>query len=58
MTMHARGKESGAVISELTGHVWTVREGKLLRNQPFRDPEQALRAVGLSSDALKAGEVP
>jgi uncharacterized protein len=48
MTMHARGKESGAGISELTGHVWTLRQGKLLRNQPFRDPEQALRAAGLA----------
>jgi uncharacterized protein len=49
MTMHARGKESGAGISELTGHVWTLRQGKLLRNQPFRDPEQALRAAGLGA---------
>ena len=49
MTMHARGKESGAVLSELTGHVWTLRNGKLLRNQPFREPEQALRAAGLSA---------
>jgi uncharacterized protein len=48
MTMHARGKESGAGISELTGHVWTLRQGKLLRNQPFRDPEQALRTAGLA----------
>lgn len=48
MTMHARGKESGAAWSELTGHLWTLRNGKLLRNQPFREPEQALRAAGLS----------
>ncbi len=47
MTMHARGKGSGASWSELTGHVWTLRDGKLLRNQPFRDPDDALRAVGL-----------
>jgi ketosteroid isomerase-like protein len=49
MTMHMRGKESAATLSERTGHVWTLRNGKLLRNQPFREPEQALRAVDRSS---------
>jgi ketosteroid isomerase-like protein len=48
MTMHARGRESGAPIAVFAAHVWTLREGKLLRNQPFREPEQALRATGLS----------
>jgi ketosteroid isomerase-like protein len=47
MTMHFRGKESGAAFSDRTAHVWTLREGKLLRNEPYRDPEQALRAVSL-----------
>jgi ketosteroid isomerase-like protein len=46
MTMHMRGKESGAALSEQTGHIWTLRDSKLLRNQPFREPEQALREVG------------
>jgi ketosteroid isomerase-like protein len=49
MTMHMRGKGSGAALSEKTGHVWTLRDSKLLRNQPFREPEQALREVGYSS---------
>ena len=49
MTMHARGKGSGAAWSELTGHVWRLRDGKLLRNQPYRDPEEALRAVGVDA---------
>ena len=49
MTMHARGRESGAPIAVFAAHVWTLEDGKLLRNQPFREPEQALRAVGLSS---------
>ena len=48
MTMHMRGKESGAALAQRTGHIWTLRNGKLLSNQPFREPEQALRAVGLS----------
>jgi hypothetical protein len=47
MTMHARGKESGAGLSELTAHVWTLRDGRLLRNQPFREPDRALRELGL-----------
>jgi ketosteroid isomerase-like protein len=46
MTMHMRGKGSGAALSEQTGHIWTLRDSKLLRNQPFREPEQALREVG------------
>jgi ketosteroid isomerase-like protein len=48
MTMHMRGKESGAALSEKTGHIWTLRDSKLLRNEPFREPEQALREVGAS----------
>jgi ketosteroid isomerase-like protein len=47
MTMHFRGKESGAAFSDETAHVWTLRDGKLLRNEPYRDPDEALRAVGL-----------
>jgi uncharacterized protein len=48
MTMHFRGKESGAAFSDQTAHIWTLRDGKLLRNEPFREPEQALRAAGAS----------
>jgi ketosteroid isomerase-like protein len=48
MTMHARGRESGAALSEFAGHVWTVRSGRLLRNQLYRKPEDALHAVGAS----------
>jgi ketosteroid isomerase-like protein len=47
MTMHVRGKESGAGLSEQTGHVWTLRDGKLLRNDPYREPDDALREVGV-----------
>ena len=48
MTMHMRGRGSGAALSERTGHIWTLRDSKLLRNQPFREPEEALREVGHS----------
>ena len=36
MTMHFRGRESGAMLSEETAHIWTLREGLLLRNEPIR----------------------
>jgi ketosteroid isomerase-like protein len=48
MTMHARGRGSGAPLSEFAAHIWTLRDGKLLRNQVFREPDQAIRAAGLS----------
>jgi ketosteroid isomerase-like protein len=47
MTMHARGKGSGASLTERTAHIWTLREGKLAHNLPYREPEQALRALAL-----------
>jgi ketosteroid isomerase-like protein len=39
MTMHMRGKESGAPLSERAAHVWTLRDSKLLRNEPLRESE-------------------
>jgi ketosteroid isomerase-like protein len=50
MTMHARGRGSGATLAGRTAHIWTVRDGRLLRNELYRDPEQALRDVGLLAD--------
>jgi ketosteroid isomerase-like protein len=45
MTMRARGKESGAVWAEETAHIWTLRDGRLLRNEPYRRQEDALREL-------------
>jgi ketosteroid isomerase-like protein len=39
MTMHMKGKESGAPLSERTAHIWTLRGSKLLRNEPLRESE-------------------
>jgi ketosteroid isomerase-like protein len=39
MTMHFRGKESGAMLSERTAHIWTLRDGRLLQNEPVRRPD-------------------
>ena len=47
MTMHARGKGSGAAVEDRTAHVWTCRDGTLLGNELYREPEEALRALGL-----------
>jgi ketosteroid isomerase-like protein len=47
MRMRARGKESGAILSARTDHIWTLKEGKLLRNEPFREPGEALRELGV-----------
>ncbi len=47
MTMHARGKGSGAGLAQRTAHVWTVRDGRLLRNELHREPDRALEALGL-----------
>jgi ketosteroid isomerase-like protein len=43
MTMHMRGKGSGAPLSERTAHIWTLRDSKLLRNQPLRESDPELR---------------
>jgi ketosteroid isomerase-like protein len=47
MTMHALGKGSGVSVAERTAHIWTLRDGKLFHNEPYREPEQALRDLGL-----------
>jgi ketosteroid isomerase-like protein len=47
MTMHVRGKESGAILSERADHIWTTKDGLLLRNDPFREPGMALRELGV-----------
>jgi ketosteroid isomerase-like protein len=48
MTMHCRGRESGTALAERTGHIWTLRNGRLWRNEPYREAEDALRKLGLS----------
>jgi ketosteroid isomerase-like protein len=47
MTMHARGKGSGVEVEDRTAHIWTCRDGRLLRNELYREPEQAVRMLGL-----------
>lgn len=47
MIMHARGHGSGLTLEERTAHIWTVKEGRLIRNQLYRHPEDALRELGV-----------
>ena len=49
MTMRARGKESGLELTQRTAHVWTLRDGRLLRNEHYREPEDALWELGLEA---------
>ena len=47
----ARGRASGVPIEERSGHLWEIRDGKVLRFQAFDEPEQALAAAGLPADS-------
>jgi ketosteroid isomerase-like protein len=48
MTMRARGKGSGVSLASRMAHIWTLRDGKLVRNQHFREPERALQVLGVT----------
>jgi ketosteroid isomerase-like protein len=45
--VHYRGKASGVELEASVGWVFRFRDGKVLYLRAFRDPEQALAAVGL-----------
>jgi ketosteroid isomerase-like protein len=44
----ARGRTAGLEINEQWAHLVTVRDGKIVRLQQFRDRDEALEAAGLS----------
>jgi len=46
--IHFRGRGSGVESAAAAGWVLKFREGKLLRFRAFREPAQALEAVGLA----------
>jgi len=46
--IHYRGKGSGIETETATGWMLKFREGKVIRFRAFREPAQALEAVGLS----------
>jgi ketosteroid isomerase-like protein len=45
--LHYRGKASGVEMDMRLGWVFRFRQGKLVYLRAFRDPEEALAAVGL-----------
>ena len=48
-TFRARGRDSGALIEVEEQHLWTLRDGKILRIQWFHDMDEACQAAGLES---------
>ncbi|MDQ3554693.1 MAG: nuclear transport factor 2 family protein [Chloroflexota bacterium] len=46
--IHYRGKGSGVEADAESGYMLKFREGRAVRFRPFREPEKALEAVGLS----------
>jgi ketosteroid isomerase-like protein len=47
-TFRGRGKQSGVQVNMEGFHLWTFRDGKIIRGQGFLDREAALEAAGLS----------
>ena len=44
----AYGKQSGVEVNVRGGHVWTLREGRIVAWHVYMDPTQAIEAAGLS----------
>jgi uncharacterized protein len=42
-----RGRKSGVPVEAVAAHVWSVRNGKLVRLHIYATREEALKAVGL-----------
>ena len=42
-----RGRGSGVTVDTEGAHVWTLRDGKVVRLEAFADRAKALAAVGL-----------
>jgi hypothetical protein len=51
LTQRGRGKQSGVETRWNTWHVWTVRDGEVVRGQGFTSRDEALEAVGLRQRA-------
>ena len=49
--LRARGRASGIDVTERSGHVWELRDGKVVRFQAYDEPGDALAAAGLPADA-------
>jgi ketosteroid isomerase-like protein len=47
--MSGTGKQSSAAVTISTGHVVTLRDGRIVRFEIFLDRAEAWRAAGLSA---------
>jgi uncharacterized protein len=47
ITFRARGRDSGAQVEKPEQHVWTLRDGKVVRFEWFHDEPAAKLAAGL-----------
>ena len=45
---HGRSKTTGKELDAATAHVWTVRNGKVVRFEGFHDADQWLETLGLA----------
>jgi ketosteroid isomerase-like protein len=55
---HVRGRGSKLPLEGAVAHVWTWRDGKVVRMQAFMSREEALAAIGAADGAaLRRGEV-
>ena len=43
----ATGQSSGVTVDALVAHVWTIRDGRVVRFETFGSREEALEAAGL-----------
>jgi ketosteroid isomerase-like protein len=48
VTLRGRGKQSGVETSWNIWHLWTARDGEIVRGQAFTSRQEALEAAGLS----------
>ncbi len=47
-TARSKARHSGIEFEEPLAYTWTLRDGKVIHFQSFRDPDQALKAAGLA----------
>ena len=47
-TLYGRGRGSGVEVEFKLSHVWTIRDGKVVRFEWFNSATEALEAAGLS----------
>jgi ketosteroid isomerase-like protein len=47
-TFQARGRGSSVDLEKFEPHIWTIRDGKIVRFQWFNDRDEAMKAAGLA----------